>query len=1160
MKNLKKLILLAGVVAMSACAKEKLVNGSVAEPDSLTECVLDFSMPDSQTKTALGTKTGTNYPVVWKAGDVVTLNGVLSSAVPAADDGKNTTSLVVKADSQAPYNVLYPGVEGVSDKVVFPTEQAYTAGTFAADALPMYASASTLVNGFDMQYLGAVLSIPVKFLQKATVTRLVLTAVGNEGLSGEFAVGKTSGALNGNLSATEASPSVTLTFGAAGTEFAANSTPVFYVALPKGTYSKGLEMKVYDIDGNFMKASLFSDINTVQAGKVYEFEVRNYTQDGTAYFISDVADLQNFAIAKSGEKWMLLEAMLTADINMTGKEYDADAFNFYGTLDGAGHTITGLTKPLFNNLHGSVKNITLESNITEAVGSGANSYGLGMLCRYAYAPTEEESGDFGQVIDNVTTKGSINVTHTTTVDFALGGIVGSAKGVPMTNCENQASITADISSSSSAVRVAGVCALAHAPGVSLTACVNKGDVTSTGRLSQIAGVVAYYKQAGVMTSCENYGKITSTAVPSSPVYLGGVVGQKDKVRLDLASCKNDGDVTLECGDHDKAVFMAGVIAGCPGYSSVITDCSNSGNISNNSPATTYVDGTNHTAAATVGGIIGRITDSAIGTISGCTNTGDITNSCAAVDARLGGILAYTHQKVGGIKACVNEGKIENKSIADSSYVHVGGIVGFANATCPISEQTTNKGIVKNSSADPVAIINPSATDDNVRLGGIIGSYSSTSNSQCTDCVNEGAIINASTSGIGWLCMGGIIGADNGSFTIQRAENKSAVTNDGVIREEARIGGIAGYATAYLKIDGPSVNSGNVTVNGTVNGVVYAAGVLGYDNNAGGSSVITATNSGAVTCTVPATKDLELAGVVADLNGTATNCSNSGEISTTANVGASLYIGGVVGYTTNNKAMTNLTNTGNVRANGITIKNQLWAGGVCGAEKNSVTMTHENLVNKGRVVFETIESSDTHYSYVGGVSGANGSTKATYKNCSNEGRVYYKGKQKVRLGGLVSYASVCPVDCWVKADVQYVCTAGGSAKSDVGGVVGYLNVASISGLTYKGILSTQGSSPRAYTGCIVGNQNNTKCTFSNCKVGGQIIGVSEYGDHTGLICCTQTKHEVNFVDCIIETGTKHGTAAVTELFLNNSANKVRGALCGGLFSTGTMENCTIGSIE
>lgn len=1440
--------LICGMILLGAaagCSREAFTQaeeneGSIlqsAADGETADVVLDLIMPDGGTKTIMGAKSGSSYPVYWQTGDKVTLNGVLSGEVPDKDNGTNKTTLNVKdASLKAPFNVLYPGEAGVTDKVTFPSTQNYTEGSFEANALPMYATASNLTSGFTMNYLGAVLRIPVKFTSETTLKQVILTTVNGEPLGGTFTVGNTSGALNGELSSYSTLATIYYQFGNDGTTFEANETGVFCIAIPKGTYEKGIEAKMYDMDGNYMKVSLFTQTTTVDAGKVYEFAQRAFNPDGTAFFISTVEDLQNFALRRGGDKFSLLEAFVVNDIDMTGKEYKADNFNFYGTLDGGNHIISGLTKPLFNNLKGSVKNLTINSSITNAVEDGCNGYGLGILARYAYVSSSDddaETGDYGQVIEGVTTRGSITVpSHEVDHDFSIGGMLGANKGIPMNSCVNEASVSvsgitpstdselaafragglvgsaisadADISgcSNTGAVNVdgvtmvdgsgivgigglvgyvtkdntvgtstnsgavsvnnitsgsgnapylmvggvvgnvtvssgfkisdcenlssgtitlgtscnvqsarvggvigrigsagttvkdcvnraaldvkassmsstptyGGVVGVVLADEVNLDGCKNYGQVKNAARrLDAIGGVVGYHSGTGAITGCENHAVVASTAVPTIDQYYGGIIGKKaaDK-KIEFSNCTNEGDVSVTCNSgHTVNIHMGGIIGGCPGGSSTFSNCNNSGDITNNSTKSsndphhnddgTEKTGSSFTPAVSIGGIIGRITDNKVSSITACTNSGNINNNCAATEIRLGGIVGYAHQAIDNLSGCTNSGVVSNNVLADYCYIHVAGILGYTNNKVTMPSTNTNTGKIQNNPSSRVNICDlaEGSYDDNVRLGGCIGShYYNTSESAFTNQINEGEIVNTGTESCGWVYMGGLQGyAKNIKYTA--ALNKGYIHNEATVRERllisgilgrgdadkvdssqkqakiqsqssnegdvfnngisnvtliaglcaevqqstdisnsvnkgtikntgtattARIGGVCAYTNdAYVNLGGSS-NEGNVIFEGTTSNAVFMAGGIGYQYKRTTSLVKNMTNSGTISCNVDVPGTLQIAGIVAEADGEVSGCTNSGQIIISGSVGKNLYASGICGYNGNNKPMSNCENLagGTITMNaGLTVTGQIFCGGILGGEVAGKGVTHSGFINRAAINFgtaktERIIADNNKYSHIGGCVGGNeNDTSNTYEDMENYGNIKYYGQHKCRIGGCVAYAHNLSGTLINNANIKYQMTDVNNGNSRVGGIAGYTKTTTIVGAINKGNLDTYDCKARALTGGIVGEADDVTL-FKGCKYQGDLRGTST-GASAGTMCCvSSTGCNVSFEDCVVGSSTrwysnKTGTnayAKVTALVKNysNSDSNSTCFLCGSGntdtngSSSGTMTNCTIGSID
>ena len=84
-KCLLYITMIGAALAALSCSKEINApdeNFVPAGKDTVTEEVtFTLSVPESEdTKTTLGSKTGTSYPVLWSSGDVITLNGTAATS------------------------------------------------------------------------------------------------------------------------------------------------------------------------------------------------------------------------------------------------------------------------------------------------------------------------------------------------------------------------------------------------------------------------------------------------------------------------------------------------------------------------------------------------------------------------------------------------------------------------------------------------------------------------------------------------------------------------------------------------------------------------------------------------------------------------------------------------------------------------------------------------------------------------------------------------------------------------------------------------------------------------------------------------------------------------------------------------------------------------
>lgn len=324
---------------------------------------------------------------------------------------------------------------------------------------------------------------------------------------------------------------------------------------------------------------------------------------------------------------------LEADIDLFGQIFEPIGNGaegaFTGSLDGRGHTIRGLELNLqdskyvglFGYLEGSVSNLKLSGvDIVGGryVGAVAGNIGLG-----------------GSVTDCSVLSGSVS-SNESAVSACVGGITGLCEGT-LDRCSNAASV-----------------AKYHC---------NKN---SCGYVGGLAGKVT---EAIELNDSSNSGSILSMDSYNSTVYAytGGLIGQTEK-KVRLQDCSNTGEVRQgSCaggliGQADDTVEMsgcsnAGRISGSYGYSAgliaraakdvEIEKCINTGEV---------IEG------FSVGGIIGICDGTAV--ISDCVNSGDISQNYKEQDC--GGIAGRLSKMK--LLNCRNEGSI-------SCITYTAGIVG-----------------------------------------------------------------------------------------------------------------------------------------------------------------------------------------------------------------------------------------------------------------------------------------------------------------------------------------------------------------------------------------------------------------------------------------------------------------------------------------------------
>ena len=106
---MRKLFVLAAAAALAlvSCNVEQEVDAPVV-PAGKT---VVFSAELTHTRTALGDKNGSAYPVLWSAGDIVSVNGIASSPIDNSFAGTANAEFTVEGVS-APYYAAVPSSAG----------------------------------------------------------------------------------------------------------------------------------------------------------------------------------------------------------------------------------------------------------------------------------------------------------------------------------------------------------------------------------------------------------------------------------------------------------------------------------------------------------------------------------------------------------------------------------------------------------------------------------------------------------------------------------------------------------------------------------------------------------------------------------------------------------------------------------------------------------------------------------------------------------------------------------------------------------------------------------------------------------------------------------------------------------------------------------------
>ena len=240
-----------------------------------------------------------------------------------------------------------------------------------------------------------------------------------------------------------------------------------------------------------------------ELGYIYDSNTKTYTvynADGL------------LAWNEAAQKDRSINCTLTADIDLTGKDWTPIGTNFYnsytGTFDGGGHTIMGLTVTtndqyvgLFGRLGkaGTVKNVVMD--------------GIQITCNHRLGYAGGVAGfSWGGTIENCSVSGSVSGT------ICAGGVVGIQWEASITGCSSSATVKG-------MVQVGGVAGETNS-GATMAACYATGNVTiEIDPINNIlgGGLVGFNAGSSVL-ACYATGNVTSTGSSTGKVHIGGFLG------------------------------------------------------------------------------------------------------------------------------------------------------------------------------------------------------------------------------------------------------------------------------------------------------------------------------------------------------------------------------------------------------------------------------------------------------------------------------------------------------------------------------------------------------------------------------------------------------------------------------------------------------------
>ena len=901
MKNLTKIFMVVAALVAFSCTTDVTSDLGI-NADGQTQIVLSLE----ESRTQLGEKAGSTYPLYWSEGDKISVNGVESNAAVIGGNGSVAT-FAFSGTLATPYCIAYPAAN--AGEVVFAAQQSYVEGTFANGASTMYGYSESGI-GVTLQHLTGVLKVGVVGDKKLVLAQV--STADRAPIAGPFALDFATG----ELTATAASKEVVEYSFGEGVQLS-NEATYLHLAVPAGEYDE-LYVTLYDTEGGVMYATVKAgDSKPLAVGKVREFSNNIiYVPTANVYVIRDKASLKGFAEAvAAADSAYTNDALMVADVDMTGEEWTSinwksasqgtDGAPQIATFHGNGYAIKGLNAPLFDTLTANVKGLHLRDvKINETVRPN-----VGSVARWLRA-TKVGEALAKPLISHCSTTGEITINcpdfaYDSTRElsayapFAAGGLVATCLSADIEDCVNE--IDMDVKQ---IVTLSNTTTLYPWIGGIV------GEIESIDRSVYTAEYCSNFRRLtnkGDLKYHDPYaGEYTASKYSPIRVSLGGVIGSlaTKAHTCEIHDLKNYGNIYLS-GTLGHDCFIAGVVG---------------------RPAT--ADGRNF------------------------YNYGDINfiaegESRGVRQAYIGGVIAISHAvEHNNYDNLHNYGKINLKNIQFLSLC-VGGVNGCTLSNSSYGE--TNKMSNLTNSA-PITIedcaqFSGHSNNAYFRVGGVSSWIQHTLN----DCVNnkEGVITVKNTtvynkeSAYNGFCIGGVVGYKT-VFVANNCTNEAEInvdlttTGDNTMTNAGyncvNIGGVIGWRSD--KTGDNLVNNGNINVSGTYCGRLRVGGIVGTSSATNSLAWTNLTNNGKVTI-----KDGTTANHVVNIGGIMGNTQNGVDVATN---NGDIYIGkdftvcyeshfgGIAGYVNKTRSnFDNVVNKGNLTMPNLIYTAAVYIGGIIG---------------------------------------------------------------------------------------------------------------------------------------------------------------------------------------------------------------------------------------
>ncbi len=1052
MKTLTKIFVAVVALVMAfSCVTDTTVDQTVEfgnEANGVVKTVLSVGIADSEElRTHLGDAVNGRYPMYWSEDDKISVNGVESNALEFDEATANVADFTFGQNLSTPYCVTYPAA--AEGQVKFAANQSHSSNTSFGDNVATMWGYSENGEGVSLKHLTGVLKIgvvaPVGVEVMPELAYAQVSTAGRTPIAGDFEFDFVNGVLG--EPAQGASEFINYNFGEDGVVLSTTEPTYLHLVVPAGMYDE-LYVTLFDKVGGVMCATIKAgDKKPLVAGAVREFKKDGVEQlipyaPTTSVFVVDSVD-KLYELAEGGVD---KDVLFVKDIDMADDEQGrtwVPIENYAGKVLGNGHSIKGLTAPLFGVTTASIKGLHLKDVV---LASNEKAIVAGLACQVLATDTTQP------VIEHCSVSGTLTVNNTSyapatannNTGLVYAGVVGYAKGAIIDNCVNNVAITV-AQTVNSATTIEHILHLAGVVSVinlhkkadneilysNVSNCTNNGaiyaeDVAFANADSglcapRIAGIISfsYDANAATVSNCTNNAPITVKNLKSHTIktaMVGGVISYATAIKASNLTSTKVAKITIEGGIGNN-LYAAPVSSYCQwsewsdikNYADIEVSAAMTNNLfvagllactgNNNTTDHYYADNLLNEGKVTVNGygkttyVAGVIGRGSQGDISDSINKGEVTftpnASTNSVTIELGGFEAVGigDADAGKLDNCKNTApvKLDITGCSAVAATRMAGLSAYCHHFIKDCENTGTVLVTGSGSLSTNNDITDNTTDSHYNIGGLAG-YKAADTGGVADSENRGSIIYEATLAavegkVPCIQIGGLVGR-----THQPILNTAVNHGDVIVRGDTSVSGallcVAGTVGMVHGADKDGLtNAGNIYVSGN-HTTLYLGGCAGMNSPYSLSAIKNATNSGNIYV----------------------GYNEEGE-KVTATFSAATRIAGCIGNS--DKYFTNIKNSGDVKVNAqFTAGNPYIAGCVAVANTKDLGGVCTKLENSGDILYEgSGYTSGGNFNMAGCIGYLYGNTK-TNTHITNYGDVTFKPSAvttgKVYLGGAANY--------------------------------------------------------------------------------------------------------------------------------------------------------------